>query len=234
MPNLFLQGGLSQFAAGMWRFWPRREAGTFKSQTAPGTYTTQLLADPMGITEALLLFGAGSVAEAAPSGGAYTRSRADVLLPAQVITTAAEPKPGDQIMRAADSSTWTILDVNLDELGIAYKLSVVNLALAYGLVGSGTLRRAAPTANAVGLRVPNLAAYASAVPCRVQRTTGRRGGDGIDSPTIEIAATAYLGQQVVPLFGDVFDDGTNRYSVVGWQNPDRLDMLFQLDLVDLP
>jgi hypothetical protein len=217
----------------MWRYWPAREGGAFVSQTSPGTYVSQTLSDPQNLTTDYLSFTARATKEAAPSDGVYTDSRRTILLPAAVITTGASPKPGDQITRTRDGSTWTVLDLGYNGFESIWELHCINLSLANGLTNTGQLLRPSNTASSAGMRIPGLSAVASNIPCRIQRITGDKASE-FDAPDLKVTARAYLGQQVVPLWGDVFSDGTNRYTVTGWRNLDRIDVLPELDLVDLP
>lgn len=223
-----------QSHAGEWALWQNRETITYRSQTAVGVYSAFSLSLTHPVagtpTTAVAKRRVPTFKEQAASASVYVGQTLTWLVPAAAFTAAGVvPKVGDQL-RDASGIDHTILRRWDGKFGLTAHFETLALALVAGLRSLGTLLRPAATANTEGKRVPNLGALYSDVPCRVQRTAGTRAGDEFESPAIAVGATAYLGQQIIAQFGDVFEVGSERYKVVGWADPERLDALMTLDL----
>lgn len=221
--------------ASEWALWQNRETITFRSQTAIGVYSAAALS----LTHPVAGTATTAVAkrrvptfkeQVASAAGAYVGQSLTWLFPAAAFTAAGvTPKVGDQV-RDASGVDHTVLRRWDGKFALTVHFETLALSLVAGLRSLGTLLRPAATASVEGKRVPNLAAHYSDVPCRVQRTAGTRAGDEFESPAIGVKATAYLGQQIIAQFGDVFEVGSERYKVIGWADPERLDALMTLDL----
>ncbi len=171
------------------------------------------------------------IREAAASGGAVQAGDAVFMIRGSLLAAVGGAKPGDRVVRADGTSFTVWPDAVPPGLSGVWRVTARNLVVAAGLRDLGTLLRPANAADAAGRRVPNLAAVADAtdVPCKVQPADGRV-EDVHGGPQIAGAYAAYLSRPVYPQLGDVWRVGDARYTVTGWHDPDRLDVLMRLDL----
>lgn len=224
-----------QSMANDWVYWPSREAVTHREQTAIGSYSDHAVSlthpftrqDTTEVAKRRAL----TFREAAMSGGAYTSSNLAFLVPTAAFATS--PKVGDQI-RDASGVDHTILEATRGKLGNTWRFVTIALALVNGLRNTGVLYRPGNDADYAGKRVPDLAAIVSDIPCRVQAMSGDDGDDGYDGRVMRARYVAFLGQRIIPKHGDVFEvDGEDRYTIAGWEGPDRIDQLMTLHLDDI-
>lgn len=211
-----------QAMSGKWRMMPRREAVTFKHQTAVGVYTSYAVSDAWWRDL--------NDKEKAASRGAYVEHERNWFLPLELLT--ADVAIGDLIVDA-DANTYTVLTLSAaGGLGVG-KYKTVNLVLAAELRDSVTISRPLNVQDGSLNRVPTYVATYSGIAGKVQEITGDRqemqGKVGFHK-----RYAVYLGQRVTVTTEDRVTVSGVTYQIMGYVNPDRIDELMALDVERLP
>lgn len=204
-----------------WRFWPHREAVTFRSLSIAG-YSPSAVTDakPCAIT----------AKEAMASGGVYTMTDRVWLIPTTLLAAGVKPKPGDQI-RQADNTDWTVLAVDpLSKFGHTYRLTCRNLVLVAGLTQAAKVLRPTMATNGVGQRNQAFAEAYSGLAVRIQESSHVVAESLQGGRMDQREYTMYVGTRLILVAGDVVECAGVRYDVVGSANWDRIDQLGEVRL----
>jgi hypothetical protein len=201
-----------------WRLWPNREAVTLRVVAPLDTYTAHALPDAKRR--------APTWKERTASAGVYTATDLVWLIPDEVLDTAGAPVPkaGDQV-RDAGSTDWTVLEVAVGKFGQTHRCVTRSLALHDPLRDSATVRRPAPAPDASGLRRPNLAVLAAAVPCRLQPDGWQEEPETAGRVTTRSRYRCYLGQALLLRAGDVVEVSGVKYEARSQSEIAQLDSL---------
>lgn len=168
--------------------------------------------------------------EAAASNGVYQAGDVSFSIRQSLLVDLGGAKPGDLVLRASDGQTYTVLTAIPTVFTKVWDITCRNLILANDLRQTGTLSRPSNAQDAAAR--PTLASYtvvAENIPCRVQPMGGSV-ADVFDRKTIPQRFTAFLGVQVEAHAKDKFVAGGVTYTVLEWQNPERIDELMSLTL----
>jgi hypothetical protein len=176
--------------------------------------------------------------ELAASGGVYTSQDRVWLVPAAILPSGlngvADLKPAD-FLTDGDSVQWTVLECAWNTLQTWWRLVTRNIVLAYDLRSTLSIINPINNQDASGNRIPNYnvePAYSN-VPCRIQEQEGNV-AELLGKQEIKRTFIAYIGQRVtVTRESRVISGGVN-YQVTGYRNPDRIDMLMELNLEIIP
>jgi hypothetical protein len=157
------------------------------------------------------------VSEAAVSNGVFLKNDEVLTFALGALVdgtgTAFDPKPRD-FATPSGKAARVVLEVAEYRMLRYWSLKVRDLILAYDLHDSATVSRPAPTAAATGMRTPALATLAAAVPCRLQPEETARELDTMAKSTSRKGYTAYLGQALALLAGDVITVSGVKYEVL--------------------
>ena len=213
-----------------WQYWPERENVTLRYRTdVPGTYTDHALTySPGGAVKRRAI----SFKELAASAGVYTGSDRAWLIPSQVLPAGVTPRPGD-VVRDGGAVDWTVGDVAVNKFGLTYRCVCRALALTNGLTATGALKRAASAADAAGRPANATYTTVATVACRVQPESSAA-EELFDQLMLPDNYTAYLAEPLALMAHDVFEVDGVAYSVLGFDNPERIWDLQSLKLLKIP
>ncbi|HEY1191551.1 MAG TPA: hypothetical protein VGE74_28220 [Gemmata sp.] len=198
------------------------ESVTFTSVRRSGNQTVT------GITDATFDF--VGIREAAQSGGVYQAGDVSFSIRQSLLNGVGGAKPGDQVTRASDGQTYTVLSAIPTVMTRVWDLTCRNLILAADLRSTGTLSRPELAQDSAGR--PALASYtdvAADIPCRVQ-PEGGSATETFGRVTMPKRYTAYLGVQVDARAKDRFVSDGVTYTVLEMRAPERIDQLMSLTL----
>ena len=207
-----LQGG--------WQLVPGRQSVVFKTQTAPGTFSSATVKNAF--------YRDKGEAESAPSSGAAVKALRDWYLVKRF--KPARPRVGDRVRDGSDE--WTVLECTEAGAQGSWRASCVKLLVRPDLSDTATIYLPAVGQNAWGgrLTTPRTALY-SAVPAKFQVVdsfsgvapiaSGDRLGKRMSPPTYKV----YLGVALTDLQAQsiVVNDATGQAFTV--QNVTRPAML---------
>ncbi len=224
-----------------WRFWPDRENVVLRVQTALGVYDSFRVAATGGGAKRR----APTWKEMTASAGAVSSRNLVWLVPAANLPENVQPRAGDQI-RAVETATGleidhTVLEVQVGKFGNTHRCVTLALAVVYELSATGTLTRPDNTQDAAGrAALTNYTAIGEPVRCRVQpqdsateevlgRVTMPRKFEALlETPLAVKAKDVFTVTTYVSPGGAVAS--TQAYTILGFRNPERLDLLQSLDL----
>lgn len=221
--------------ADYYKFWPHRESVSLlgpvgTSLLLPWTATTY---ETWSLTDCKRR--APTTKEIIQSGGAILTSDLVWLIPETIrasLANTSNPRPG-YIVRDVNSNDWTVLEVQpLGRFGQTWRLVTRNLISYFALTQLAAITRPNATVDTSGKRTPTYTAVYSDVRCRLQeqaaaaeivhdgRVTVRR-FDLITATRLFLTAE------------DRVTVGGMTFTVLGWNNPDRLaePMTIQLELI---
>lgn len=179
-----------------------------------------------------------SYRELAASAGAAIRMETAIDVP-MALTPGYTWKPGDTLTDANDN-TYNIYIAESDPTTAFWSFVLYNPKIAYDLrhvVDVYELEADKDSANAATFTHENLK-YEQIV-CRVQWTSGGPGVNAGQSGEVE-NAIIYLGERLrltnnsVIRWADPDYQIVREFEVVNWSNPDRLDMLMQVEVKAVP
>lgn len=218
--------GLTVDLSQTYRYWLNREAVTYFSHAAEGD-TAYALSD---CKRRQLTF-----KELAGSAGVYVGADRAWLIPAAILPPGLTPKLADRI-RDAQGTDWTVIgDAQLNSYQTWYRLVCRDLVLVNELRDLADVYRPQNNQDPAGNRVPDYAgapAYAQ-VPCRLQEQEGTR-EESFGKLGLTRRYTVYLGQRLTVTAEDRLVVGGVNYQVTGYRNPDRIDLLMEIDVERLP
>lgn len=204
---------------------PDRATVTYREQTSLGVYSSSSVANTWWRP------GGGST-EGAPSDGVFVRGSRSYFIPKS--SYSGPPRIGDLIVSPVTgidpvSLTYTVLGVSdAGALG-AWELGCVCLQLQSDLRQTLSFLRPNDAVDSAYRLTPTYTTFASGVPARIQP----EGGDGMpvyDRVTMPSRFVAFLGQTLALRAKDRAFDGTNYYTVLSYEMPERLDELQRVDL----
>lgn len=167
--------------------------------------------------------------EIAASGGVYTAS--DVVWSVQRELLSYTPKLGDWITDE-DGTRWVIQDVSLSRLTGEYKFTARDLVLALDLRDTVDVWRPTYDADAAGSGVADYGAEPvyEGLAARIQETDGTV-AEAHGREVVERRYTIYLADRVTLQAGDQVRDGEVVYEVIDYREPDRIDVLMQVNVI---
>lgn len=221
--------------ADYYQFWPHRESITLfgpvgTSLLLPWTATSY---DTWSLTDCKRR--APTTKEIVQSGGAILTSDLVWLIPEAIrvsLAVAANLRPG-YIVRDINSNDWTVLEVQpLGRFGQTWRLVTRNLISYFALTQLATVTRPNITVDTAGKRMPTYASVYTDVRCRLQEQTGAAelvhdGRVAVRRFDLITATRLFLTAE------DRVTVGGLTFTVLGWNNPDRLadPMVIQLELI---
>lgn len=179
--------------------------------------------------------------ELAASAGVYTPKDLVWLIPQAVLTTGLVPKPGDAVLDN-NGDRWTVLELALNKFKQTWRLTCRNFVLSEALYDKIDILRANLDIDAAGAYVKNfddalgiqnngMRYLYRQLPCRVQLITNEivdeRGIRGFQATTQII-----LSKQIDVTFEDRVIFGDKIFDITGYHNPERIDELPVLDVLE--
>lgn len=200
------------------------------------TYQRTTLADGNLDTVSHALRRSPSAREASPSGGAYTATDLDWVIPKAVLIQGMAPKVGDVVIDG-DSSRWTVLNAAFWAMQNTWRLQCRNLTLHYDLRHRVDIERPGISFDNAGVAVKQFppsggrVAYGD-LPCRVQLLSqeianerGLRGFQGTHAVIVDRQVAVTNDDRVKWV-----ENGVTYYlDIVGYHDAQRIDSLPVID-----
>lgn len=212
---------------GDYAFWDGSEAVTLVRSASHGDSETS-------VSTALRL--PLSTREVATSNGAYTSQDVRWLIPGALAVGDQAPKPGDLIRSNNEYGNlvdWTILDRSYSTMTAVYRCTTRDLVLSADLRDSLSVRRPLNSKDAAGKRVSAYQEIYADVPAKIQEMESEP-TDAFGTKSWKKKYVAYVGRRLVVQNEDQVHCGGKIYQLVGYRNPDRFDLLQELDLEIMP
>jgi head-tail adaptor len=166
--------------------------------------------------------------EAERSNGLYTTSDVHWHLPQSQVTT--DPQPG-YIITDSNDDEWTILAVEDQTLTDRWRCTCRNLVVAEQLDTLVTIQVSTSIKGDTGAHEQTWADQQGGIRARIQRIAGQV-RTTVGASQIDATHTMYFRESIVLTARHrVADSDGNRYRVVGYRDPERIDKLCEADLV---
>lgn len=193
--------------------WDKTEAITYRSKN-------RFIYSNTSVTKALRA--QPTERERAPTGGVYTGFDLIWVISDTLLTST--PKPGD-LVKDSSELEWTVLTAEYDQLDQVWNLTTVDLSLANDLKDKIDIYQPDSTVDTAGAYNPTFTTKYASLNCRIQEISGSESEQRGLRGTLK-RYEIYLAKQVeVSTRFYAQDSEGNKYDIVSWSNPDRIDEL---------